>query len=130
MGFCYLDSSAMLKVFKKESESDAMIDYYSKHLDQLVTSELTITEVLGNLIRFDIPTHVAERAFSGLTLMPVKQEILRKAAELMGQGLRSLDAIHLATALSLKGHLSEIVTYDHQFAEVGTAQGVAVKSPS
>lgn len=130
MGFCYLDSSAMLKVFKKESESDAMIDYYKANLDQLVTSELTITDVLGNLIRFDIPTHMAERAFSGLTLMPVKQEILRKAAELMGQGLRSLDAIHLATALSLKGHLSEIVTYDHQFAEVASAQGVAIKSPN
>ncbi len=130
MGFCYLDSSAMLKVFKKESESDAMIDYYKANLDQLVTSELTITEVLRNLIRFGIPTHLAEQAFLGLTLMPVKQEILRKAAELMGQGLRSLDAIHLATALSLKGHLGEIVTYDHHFAEVASAQGVAIKSPN
>ena len=130
MTLCYLDSSAFLKVFKREPESDAMVKYFIKNLDQLFTSELTITELLGNLMRLGIPTHIAERALAGITLIPIRQEILRQAADFRGAGLRSLDAIHLASALSVRGNLAELVTYDHQLAAFSAGQGVSVVAPS
>ena len=130
MTLCYLDSSAFLKVFKREPESDAMVKYFIKNLDQLFTSELTITELLGNLMRLGIPTHIAERALAGITLIPIRQEILRQAADFRGAGLRSLDAIHLASALSVRGNLAELVTYDHHLAEFSAGQGVSVVAPS
>ena len=126
----YLDSSALLKVFKREPESDAMVKYFSQNLDHLFTSELTITELLGNLMRLGIPTHIADRALAGMTLIPIRQEILHQAADFRGAGLRSLDAIHLASALSVRGNLGELVTYDHQLAEFSAGQGVSVVAPS
>ena len=126
----YLDSSALLKVFKREPESDAMVKYFSQNLDHLFTSELTITELLGNLMRLGIPTHIADRALAGMTLIPIRQEILLQAADFRGAGLRSLDAIHLASALSVRGNLGELVTYDHQLAEFSAGQGVSVVAPS
>lgn len=130
MTLCYLDSSAFLKVFKREPESDAMVKYFSKNLDHLFTSELTITELLGNLMRLGIPTHIAERVLAGITLIPIRQEILHQAADFRGSGLRSLDAIHLASALSVRGNLAELVTYDHHLAAFSAGQGVSVVAPS
>jgi predicted nucleic acid-binding protein len=126
----YLDSSAFLKVFKREPESDAMVNYFTQNLDHLFTSELTITELLGNLMRLGIPTHIADRALAGITLIPIRQEILHQAADFRGAGLRSLDAIHLASALSVRGNLAELVTYDHHLAAFSAGQGVSVVAPS
>lgn len=130
MTLCYLDSSAFLKVFKREDESDAMVNYFTQNLDRLFTSELTVTELLGNLMRLGLPTHVAERALAGITLIPIRQEILHQAADFRGAGLRSLDAIHLASALSVRGNLAELVTYDQQLAAFSAGQGVSVVTPS
>ncbi|NBU23480.1 MAG: PIN domain-containing protein [Actinobacteria bacterium] len=126
----YLDSSALLKVFIQETESTAMVDYFTQNVDRLFTSELTITELIGKLNKLGQQTNLAEAALRGMTLIPMKQEILYSAASLTKPGLRSLDAIHLATARSVRENLGEFVTYDSRLAEAATADGLKVVSPS
>ena len=57
------------------------------------------------------------------------EQILAQAASLDPPGLRSLDAIHLATALSLDG-LDALVTYDRRLSDAATDAGLAVASPA
>jgi predicted nucleic acid-binding protein len=56
--------------------------------------------------------------------------ILEAAASVQPVGLRTLDAIHLATALSLRDDLAAVVSYDRRLAEAALAAGLPVVSPS
>jgi predicted nucleic acid-binding protein len=55
--------------------------------------------------------------------------LLEVAANLDPDILRTLDAIHLASALSLGDSLDEVVTYDKRMAEAAKYLGLAVASP-
>ena len=61
--------------------------------------------------------------------MAVDEPVLRDAAGLEPRPLRSLDAIHLATALSL-GDLDAMVTYDGRLATAAAEAGLEVASPA
>jgi predicted nucleic acid-binding protein len=71
----------------------------------------------------------AERALSGVALIPLDGAILDAAAALELPALRTLDAIHLASALSLGKDLA-VYTYDVRLAEAAADAGVAVRAPS
>ena len=76
------------------------------------------------------PAQPAERVVRALTLIAVTDEILTRAAHLEPPLLRTLDAVHLATALSLAEALGPIVTYDLRLADAARAAGIAVLAPS
>lgn len=66
---------------------------------------------------------------SRVGLVAVDEPLLRDAAALSPTGLRSLDAVHLATALSLEG-LDAVVTYDQRLDAAASEAGLAVESPA
>ena len=66
---------------------------------------------------------------SRIALVPLDDRVLGAAAEVGPAGLRSLDAIHLATALSLFG-LDSFVTYDQRLFEAASAAGFRTMSPA
>ena len=68
------------------------------------------------------------RAIAGLALIRLDDRLLDAAADLP-QSLRSLDAIHIATAQSLGPELAALVTYDESMARVAQALGIPVASP-
>jgi predicted nucleic acid-binding protein len=72
----------------------------------------------------------AELALARLALVPVDDEVLRAAAELDPPELRSLDALHLATALSLGADLGVLFTYDHRMLSAARAAGLRVVAPA
>lgn len=75
----------------------------------------------------------ADTAVARLTdvsLIPLDDEVRRAAGGLMPVSLRSLDAIHLATALSVADRLGGVFTYDVRLAEAATAAGLAVLAPA
>ncbi|MBA2636738.1 MAG: PIN domain-containing protein [Solirubrobacterales bacterium] len=78
-----------------------------------VSSALLLTEAVGAAARYghEYAEHARE-GLKGLSLLPVDQGVLELAAELEPTTLRSLDAIHLATALSLGTDLGVLVAYD------------------
>ena len=64
-----------------------------------------------------------------LTLVDVTAAVFEVVGRLDPVGLRSLDAVHLATALDLGDDLEGLVTYDDRLADAATANGVPVVAP-
>lgn len=63
-------------------------------------------------------------------LLPLEDALLDEAASLRPPGVRSLDALHLATALSVRDDLGAFVTYDERLAETAEAHGLPVTAPA
>ena len=127
----YLDSSAILKVIVAEPESKALFELLT-HWPTRISSELARTEVLRALRRADCTVaqfRRGQRALDRIGLIPVDSRILTDAALLKPILLRSLDAIHLASALSLQQELAAIVTYDDRLSFAAAAAKVTVLSP-
>lgn len=69
-------------------------------------------------------------ALRRVVLIPVDDEVLEAAALLGDPGVRSLDAIHLATAMALGDDLGMVFTYDARLSEAALALGLPVSSPA
>ncbi len=128
----YLDSSALLKVLIDEHESEALAQWLASRADiPKVSSELATVEVLRACRRIDegvVPG--ARRLLSGLDLVPVTSEVIEQAALAGDPTVRSLDAIHLASAMVLRSDLSAFVAYDRRLREAAEAVGLAVSGPA
>jgi predicted nucleic acid-binding protein len=126
----YLDSSALVKTVLTERESDALGRWLAGKA-HLVACELVRVEVV-RAVRATVSTAVerARRQVANLDLITLDRSLYDEAALLDPPSLRSLDAIHLAAALSLGEDLAGIVTYDDRLAEAARTRGVPVVSPS
>ena len=127
----YLDSSAIVKLVVTEPESEALRDYLAVRENRLA-SVLARVEVVRALRRSygaaPPALHHAEHVLKGIAMVAVDEPILLRAARLQPDQLRSLDAIHLATALSLDG-LEAMVTYDRRLQGAATEAGIGVSAP-
>lgn len=130
-GLLYLDTSAIVKLVLPEPETEELLRLLSDRPER-VTSALARVEVLRAVRRAGEDGAVfrrAEEVLARLGLIEIGPAILNAAARLDPRRLRSLDAIHLATALSLGEHLGGISTYDSRLAEAAEANGVEVLAP-
>lgn len=127
MATTYLDASAIVKLVLHEPESQALIDYLDGRSD-VEASELAIAEV-GRAVRRFIPDFEASEALDGMVLHRLTPDVLRLAARLQPAGLRTLDAIHLASAMAPGGGDVHVVTYDARLAEAARAHGLRVVQP-
>lgn len=129
----YLDSSALVKLVQREAESEALRDYLRSHRgDERAASELVRVEVVRSVLSGG-PAAVAHarRQLARLYLLVMDRDLLDRAATLgSGSLLRSLDAIHLATAQLLGSELRALVTYDNRMVQAATSLGLSVASPS
>lgn len=130
MSLLYVDTSAFLKLFVVEPGSEAMLELSLAHQGKLASSDLLIAETLGTLNRRELDLSDAKSALRAVHLMPIRRNILDEAAELSMFGLRTLDGIHLATALSVKSNLDAFITFDHKLAEVAQQLGLRVLEPN
>ena len=64
-----------------------------------------------------------------VALLPLDNAVLHSATELGPVALRSLDALHLATALSVRDDIGVMLTYDRRLAEAAQDQGLRVAAP-
>jgi hypothetical protein len=127
----YLDTSAFLKLVVRESESHALLTALVRWPDR-ASASLLRTEAVRTLRRAGQEAAVgpARRLFEGMLLVRLDEPLLDRAGELNPQGLRSLDAIHLAAALALGPDLGVFLTYDSRLADAARAVGLAVAAPS
>ena len=131
----YLDTSAAVKLVKREPETAALAEFIrnaTKRRSQrvLVSSDLVRTELMAAVLRAGLEPHAAIRATNALYLLRLSPQICESAGMLAGGlGIRSLDAIHLAAAVSLRESLSGVITYDHRMAEAASRLGFQVESP-
>jgi predicted nucleic acid-binding protein len=126
----YIDSSAIVKLAVAEPESKALRRYISRR-GPLVSSALARTEVARALLSTG-PAAMGrgEQALRRIQLLRVNDRVLRDAGRLRPSELRSLDAIHLASASTLGPAVRQIVTYDERLADAARAAGFTVASPS
>ena len=124
----YLDSSAIVKLVVREPETADLVEVVRAD-PAVVSSALAVTEVIRAVTRSGGRAARAEAVLDGIALIPIDEGILRAAATLAPRDLRTLDAIHLASALSFGRDLAELVTYDQRLAEAATGAGIDVRSP-
>ncbi len=126
----YVDSSAIVKLVVAEPESQALRRDLARRRE-LVTSALSRTEVTRALLPLGPEAlRRGDAVLRTMQLMRVNDRVLSEAGRLQPAELRSLDAIHLATARRLGATLKRIVTYDARMAEAARAMGLSVVSPA
>jgi uncharacterized protein len=131
----YVDASALVKLVVAEAESGALASWVSGR--DLVSSAVAGVEVrraVGVARSTDAAASArsiagaAEEVLSRVTLLTIEERVLQRASELRPSPLRTIDSVHLATALTL--HDPEgIVTYDRRLADAARGAGLVVFSP-
>lgn len=128
----YLDSSAIVKLVVPEPESQALRRYLAVRGER-VASALVRVEVVRALRRAhgaeQGTLRHAEQVLERIAPVALDEPVLRAAGALEPKQLRSLDAIHLATALSLDG-LEAVITYDKRLQDATAAAGLKVAAPT
>ena len=127
----YLDTSAFVKLVVAEPESSALRRYLVGW-PQRVSAALIRTEAVRALRRagYEHRVGAARRLLGGMTLIRLDEPLLDRAAELDPREMRSLDAVHLATALAIGSDLGVVVTYDARLADAANQLGLTVSAPS
>lgn len=130
----YVDASALFKLVSHEEESLAFTTLASQ--DELVSSELVITELARAALKSgesDRESNVREMirraslVCDAVSLVPIEQDLLIAAGTIRPALLRSLDAIHVVTALHSGS--KQFVTYDRRQARAAESAGLEVLAP-
>jgi hypothetical protein len=125
----YLDSSALVKLVISEPESDALRRFLRRNPER-VTSALARVEVLRAVrAQGDPAIKHALRVLARVRMLRVDDGVLEAAASLDPRVLRSLDAIHIASARELGSDLESLVTYDRRMSEASMMLGMLVRAP-
>ena len=129
-GGVYLDASAAVKLVVREAESRSLREFVRDRTTR-VSSRLLAVELLRAVQRAN-PASVgqARSLLEVMDFVELDEEIAARSAALGPPGLRSLDAIHLASALELGEGLDAFVTYDARQADAARALGLPVESPA
>lgn len=135
MRFVYLDSCAAVKLFKDEVESDALEDWLvARAPARQITSHLTRTELRRGLhaVEADTQTHQrAEHWLQRVAHIALPADVCDLAGQLSpGTRLRSLDALHVAAALTLGAALTHFVSYDDRQLRAAADHGLTVAAPT
>lgn len=130
MAATYLDSSALVKLAIEEPESGALRRHLARRRE-LVSSALARTEVLRALLLEGEEGLARGRSVLGrIDLVRVNDRVLNAAGLLRPRDVRSLDAIHLATAQLLGSDLGQIVTYDERMLDAAAGLGMSTATPT
>jgi len=124
----YLDASALVKLVVDEHESIAVRSFI-EGWPSLLTSRIAVVEVARAVARRGAPAELTTAALIPVVVVDVTEAIVARASAVGPPGLRTLDAIHLASALELGEDLAALVTYDGRLAEAARALGVPVVAP-
>lgn len=128
----YVDTSALVKLVRPEDDSPALEKYLDGHADNgLVSSVLVAIETRRTLLRHDpqlLPR--ADLLLTRVGLVSISDAIVESASRLPDGSLRSLDAIHLATALLLAGEISVLLSYDQRLCAAAKNHSIETVSPA
>lgn len=127
----YLDASALVKLVAVEPESAALTKFLGDW-ESRITSRISAVEVARATRRAAIPELVERAAglLDSIAFVELSSEIARLAGGLDPPILRSLDAVHLASALSLGADAGPFVTYDARLHEAATTAALDVRAPA
>ena len=128
----YLDSSAIVKLVLPEPETGALVSRLRDN-PEVISSALARVEVLRALKRIRATPAAfrqAERVLTRIALVRINEAVLDTAAALDPAKLRTLDAVHLATAFGLGERLDGFVTYDSRLGDAADRAGLPLLTPA
>ena len=126
----YLDSSAIVKLVVPEAETKALRELL-KSWPERVSSVVARIEVERVARRIGAgAVRRARSVLSRIALVDLDEPVVRVAAALEPAELRSLDAIHLATAISLGGDLGALCAYDVRLGGAALSKTIEVLTPA
>jgi hypothetical protein len=126
----YIDTSALVKLFKAERETEAFRTALADWPVQ-VASELIRVEAICTARRLG-DQDVLQRASDALeriNLIPITPEIIELATAARTPPLRAMDAIHLATALTMREDLGAVFVYDNDLHAAAEAHHLNALAP-
>jgi uncharacterized protein len=141
----YFDTCALLKLIRADEDSEALGAFIDSRPDtRWFSSELARAELVrtvrrvnhdhrGQLVDVDrlrAELGYVESLWERLDLIAVSTRVLNEAAAIEQPFLRTLDAIHLAAAASMRRSLSAFVTYDKKLAAAAQGERLPVLSPA
>lgn len=127
----YLDTSAFVKLVRSEPESHALRDELRGTETGLLSSVLLLVEGRRAARRYGKLASIrANAALTTVTLLALDQPIIEIASDLAPVELRSLDALHLATILSLGDDVERVYCYDARLTSAARALGIEVAEPA
>lgn len=128
----YLDASALVKLVVREPESDALAAVLAGR-PILVSSIVAGVEVRRAVARASEDTAARERAdrlLETVELRVIDGDVVGRAAGLRPTSIRSLDAIHVGSALTLADELSGFIAYDARLLSAARDAGLPVVTPA
>ena len=129
MTIAYIDTSACGKLLVQETHSDALVAFVDAlEEDSLVASQLLETELRRMATRHALPQQAVSEVLRGVSLVLPERDFFYRAGLLPGRHLRSLDALHLITAMDAE--VDTLLTYDHRLMQSAEAIGLPSLSPS
>ena len=130
MAIAYLDSSALVKLMVREEKTSALEADLADR-DGVVSSWLSVVECRRAILRSRnrrLP-QVAADVFEAVYLLDLTTPILEHAPTLTPVSMRTLDAIHVSTALSADDGQLDVITYDDRMAAAARAHHLRVVQP-
>ena len=126
----YIDSCALVKLALPDADTAALEADLAER-DGVLSSRLTVIECGRTLLREARrkPLYTLDQLLEGGVLLEINSAICERASAVPPPLLGSLDAIHLATALSLDDPGLEVITYDSRLADAARAHGLTVVQP-
>ena len=131
----YLDSAAVVKLVHAEPESAALRGWLDERAEtQWISSVLTEIESFRALARY-APQAVSRLPavldqIDQIDLIDLDQRIRMVARTVTPTTVRSLDVIHLSTAMRSRSSLTSFVTYDKRLLDAAQAAGLPIDSPA
>ncbi len=126
----YLDTSAAAKLLVDETESEALATYLDATVvdHEVVSSALLETELRRLAVRLALDQSAVTDLLARVDLVDPPRSLFHEAGLLPGTRLRSLDALHLATALRVDA--DAVVGYDARLLDAASSVGLGVHSPT
>jgi predicted nucleic acid-binding protein len=124
----YLDASALVKLVQVEPESHALTAEAARWRAH-ATSVVGMVETKRAARRVRADERRLEAVIARVALLELDEGVRQLAAELEPAELRTLDALHLASALSLEDDLGAFACYDARLAAAAAREGIGVLSP-
>ena len=131
MKLCYADTSAVVKLLVEETHSKAFAAFYDENADaEWVSSALLRIEVTRAVARA-LPVLLGEARdlLTAFSYVAIDDDIVDGATNEPDRALRSLDAIHLATARIFAPELDCLVSYDERLVRAAADAGLRTVSP-
>ena len=129
MSTAYADASALVKLVVPEPESRAVQRWYVE-AEQVITSRVGVIEVYRTIIRRSHDPAQLRVVLRSIDVFELDADIAARAMRVSPDVLRTLDAIHIATALAIGPTLDAFVTYDDRQAAAARTAGLPVVRPA